>query len=114
MEARRAENLIKYSEEIQNRPKNVWLKSEKQKQDIKERSKEELKDISARFDSQINKVHKEVQQGKRKRDAKEARKKRQKGESFFERDEERGEDKRLKEQRQNNNESTRGGAQKGS
>ena len=50
-------------------------------------------------------MHKEVQQGKRKRDAKEARKKRQKGESFFERDEERGEDKRLKEQRKNNNES---------
>ena len=31
MEARRAENLIKYREEIQNRPKNVWLKNEKQK-----------------------------------------------------------------------------------
>jgi hypothetical protein len=31
MEARRAENLIKYRDEIQNRPKNVWLKNEKQK-----------------------------------------------------------------------------------
>jgi hypothetical protein len=31
MEARRAENLIKYKDEIQNRPKNVWLKNEKQK-----------------------------------------------------------------------------------
>jgi hypothetical protein len=29
MEARRAENLIKYREEIQNRPKNVWLKNER-------------------------------------------------------------------------------------
>jgi hypothetical protein len=38
-----------------------------------------------------------VQHGKRKRDAKEARKKRQKGQSFFEKDEERGEDKRLTE-----------------
>jgi uncharacterized membrane protein len=31
MEAKRAENMIKYREEIQNRPKNMWLKSEKQK-----------------------------------------------------------------------------------
>ena len=29
MEARRAENFIKYREEIQNRPKNVWLKNER-------------------------------------------------------------------------------------
>lgn len=36
MEARRAENMIKYKDEIENRPKNVWLKSEKQKKDIKE------------------------------------------------------------------------------
>jgi uncharacterized membrane protein len=43
MEARRAENMIKYREEIENRPKRVWLKNEKQKKDIKYKSKEELK-----------------------------------------------------------------------
>lgn len=45
METKRAENMIKYRDEIANRPKNVWLKNEKQKQDIKDRSKEELKTI---------------------------------------------------------------------
>jgi hypothetical protein len=61
METRRAENLIKYKEEIANRPKAVWLKNEKQKKDIKERSKEDLKEISKRFDEQLTKQHKEAQ-----------------------------------------------------
>ncbi len=52
--------MIKYREEIANRPKNVWLKSEKQKKELKDRSKEELKEIQARFDQQISKVHKEA------------------------------------------------------
>jgi superfamily II DNA/RNA helicase len=29
MEAKRAENMIKYKEDIANRPKSVWLKNEK-------------------------------------------------------------------------------------
>ena len=29
MEAKRAENIIKYKDEIKNRPKTVWLKNEK-------------------------------------------------------------------------------------
>ena len=35
MEARRAENMIKYKEEIRNRPKNMWLKTEKEKKVVK-------------------------------------------------------------------------------
>lgn len=38
-DARRAENMIRYREEIANRPKNVWLKTEKQKKDLKDKSK---------------------------------------------------------------------------
>ena len=45
METKRAENMIKYRDEITNRPRNVWLKNEKQKQDIKDKSKEELTTI---------------------------------------------------------------------
>jgi ATP-dependent RNA helicase DDX27 len=97
MEARRAENMIKFREEIENRPKRVWLKNEKQKKDIKDKSKEELKQIQRKFDEQISKVHKEVQNVKRKRDAKEAKKQKGKKTSFFEEDEEKGEDKRITE-----------------
>lgn len=50
MEAKRAENMIKYKDEINNRPKAVWLKNEKQKKDIKEKSKQDLKNISKKFD----------------------------------------------------------------
>ena len=60
MEAQRAENLIKYKDEISNRPKTVWLKTEKQKQDIKDKSKEDLKNVSKKFDEQISKQHKEA------------------------------------------------------
>lgn len=62
MEARRAENLIKHKEEIANRPKAVWLKSDKQKKEIKVKSKEELKDIGKRFDENITLAHKEATQ----------------------------------------------------
>ena len=51
MEAQRAENLIKHREEIMNRPKKQWTKSDKQKKDIKEKSKKELGDIKQKFDS---------------------------------------------------------------
>lgn len=44
-DARRAENMIRYREEIANRPKNVWLKTERQKKDLKDKSKQELKEI---------------------------------------------------------------------
>jgi hypothetical protein len=58
MEARRAENLIKYKDEIANRPKAVWLKTDKQKKELKSKSKEELGDIRKRFDESISKQHK--------------------------------------------------------
>lgn len=93
MEAKRAENMIKYKDEIANRPKAVWLKNEKQKKDIKDRSKEDLKNISKRFDEQISRQHKEAQQRSRNKKRDEKAKQKQKplpGESKFEMDREQG------------------------
>lgn len=42
MEAKRAENLIKYKDEIMNRPKKHWMKNTKEKQEVKQKSKDEL------------------------------------------------------------------------
>jgi hypothetical protein len=46
--------MIKYKEEIMNRPKNHWMKNTKEKKDIKKKSKEDLKNIKSRFEDQLN------------------------------------------------------------
>ncbi len=70
----------------------MWLKNEKQKKDIKEKSKDDLKNLSKRFDEQITHEHKEAQhkakQVKKKREQK-AQEKKQKlkpGDSRFDKD----------------------------
>ena len=42
-EAARAENLIKYKDEIMSRPKSEWHQSFKRKKDLRKESKKDLK-----------------------------------------------------------------------
>ena len=91
MEARKAENMIKFKDEIKNRPKSVWLKNEAQKQDIRDKSKEDLGNISKKFDEQITIAHKEAKEKSKqikKRDQKKLEKKQKAkpGDSKFEND----------------------------
>jgi ATP-dependent RNA helicase DDX27 len=65
-DARRAENLIKYKDDIMSRPKKHWIMNSKDKQDLKKKSKDDIKNINKRFDEQISKQHK----NERKRDKK--------------------------------------------
>ena len=53
VEARRAENLIKHKEEIMNRPKKHWMKNTLQKKELKQKSKDDLKDIKSKFEKQF-------------------------------------------------------------
>jgi ATP-dependent RNA helicase DDX27 len=53
MEAKRAENLIKYKDDIMNRPKKHWMVNQQQKKELKEKSKDDLKNVKARFDEQL-------------------------------------------------------------
>lgn len=46
-EAKRADNMIKYKDEIKSRPKSEWIHNKEQKQEIKKQSKKDLKSIKA-------------------------------------------------------------------
>lgn len=48
-EATRAENMIKYKDEIRSRPKAEWKTSKKEKQEIKQESFKDLKNIKEKF-----------------------------------------------------------------
>lgn len=48
-EAQRAENMIKYKDEIKSRPKSEWIHNKEQKQEIKKQSKKELSSIKDKF-----------------------------------------------------------------
>ena len=87
MDTKRAENMIKYKEEIMNRPKKQWLKNDQQKKDIKEKSKSELNEIREKFDSYQQpangkKQQKQGENPQKKRD----KKKLEKGQSRFDED----------------------------
>lgn len=86
MEAKRAENLLKYRDEIMNKPKKHWLKNTQQKKDIKEKSKKELSDIKNKFDDYSTQQSKDVRKRDRKQKSKETKKKLQPGQSRFEED----------------------------
>lgn len=44
-EASRAENIVKYKDEIMSRPKNEWHKNYKEKKDLQKESKKDLKSL---------------------------------------------------------------------
>lgn len=74
-EATRAENCIKYRAEIQSRPRAEWKTSKKEKQEIKQESFKDLKNIKEKFIGKSDK--KEWQKDKKpdkKRQAKESQK----------------------------------------
>ena len=58
-EAARAENLIKYKDEIMSRPKSEWHQTFKQKKDLRKESKKDLKQMGARFDEALTEMSKE-------------------------------------------------------
>lgn len=70
----------------------MWLKTEKQKQDLKKGSKDELGEIKKRFEDNITKVQTEVKRRDRKEKDKKKKKKLAPGESRFEEDAEKGKD----------------------
>ncbi|CDW79227.1 rna helicase [Stylonychia lemnae] len=85
MQAKRAENMIKYKDEIMNRPKKHWQKSNDQKKDNKEKSKKELDSIKNKFEQYQTQQSKEVRKRDQKMKSKE-KKKLQPGQSKFEED----------------------------
>ena len=52
-EASRAENMIKYKDEIMSRPKTEWHKSFKEKKDLQKESKKDLKSLGTKFDESL-------------------------------------------------------------
>lgn len=70
MEARRAENLIKYKDEIMNRPKRHWMTNTQQKLEIKEKSKDDLVNVKAKFDEELHLQSKIKKKRDQKRDEK--------------------------------------------
>lgn len=58
-EASRAENIVKYRDEIMSRPKNEWHKSLKEKKDLRKESKRDLRNVGAKFDESLAHMSKE-------------------------------------------------------
>lgn len=50
----RAENVIKYKDEIMSRPKTEWHKSFKEKKDLRKESKRDLKNVGSKFDESLS------------------------------------------------------------
>ena len=65
-DAQRAENMIKYKDEIMSRPKNEWHKTLKQKKELRIDSTKDLGNMREKFDAQLSQVNK----NKKKRDQK--------------------------------------------
>ena len=69
-EASRAENMIKYKDDIMSRPKNEWHKSYQEKKDLRKESKKDLKNTGNKFDESLTQMSKSeklrVQKMKRK------------------------------------------------
>ena len=70
-EAARAENLVKYKDEIMSRPKAEWLTSHKQKKDLRKESKKDLKQMGAKFDEALTVMSKEQKLRNKKQQRKE-------------------------------------------
>ena len=52
-EAQRAENMVKYRDEIMSRPKTEWHKTFKEKKDLQKESKKDLKNVGSKFDESL-------------------------------------------------------------
>ena len=52
----RAENVIKYKDEIMSRPKTEWHKSFKEKKDLRKESKRDLKNVGSKFDESLGQM----------------------------------------------------------
>ena len=65
-EAQRAENLVKYRDEIMSRPKTEWFKSFKEKKDLQNESKKDLKNVGDKFDESLTQMSRKVKERERK------------------------------------------------
>lgn len=90
-EAERAENMVKFKDEINSRPKNEWHKSVKQKKEVQKESRAELPTIRSKFDEYSTKVSKEVtrKRDKKREEKEQAREAKAAGGSLFGVDQER-------------------------
>ena len=52
-ELQRSENLLKYKDEIKNRPKKEWFQSVKRAETVKTEAKENLKEIKQNFEDNL-------------------------------------------------------------
>src|SRR5258708_2802077 len=73
-ETQRAENLIKYKEEIKSRPKKAWGISGKRKLQIKKDSKEDLKHLKSNFNENIDKYTQPLKKREQKQEVKQGKK----------------------------------------
>lgn len=65
-EIQRSENMLKYKQEIQNRPKKEWFQSKKKRDDIKKQARDNLPQMKKNFEDNLASQPK----SKKKREAK--------------------------------------------
>lgn len=58
-EAQRAENMVKYKDEIMSRPKPEWHVNYKENKDLQKASKKDLKEIGTKFEDSLFQLSKE-------------------------------------------------------
>lgn len=73
-EATRAENMVKYKDEIMSRPKTEWHKTFKEKKDLRKESKKDLKDMGKKFDESLTGMGKQQKLREKKKQRKEEEK----------------------------------------
>ena len=71
-DAQKAENMIKYKDEIMSRPKSEWHKNFKEKKELRKQSHKDISNIKDKFDSQISQVNKNKRRRDQKREEKAA------------------------------------------
>ena len=52
-EAARAENMVRFKDEIMSRPKAEWHKTFKEKKELRKESKKDLKNMGTKFDESL-------------------------------------------------------------
>lgn len=73
-EAQRAENMVKYKDEILSRPKNEWFKTIKQAAELRKESKNDLGNVGTKFDASLTEMTKTQKAIAKKREKKAAEK----------------------------------------
>ena len=89
----RAENVIKYKDEIMSRPKTEWHKSFKEKKDLRKESKRDLKNVGSKFDESLGQMQMSKKQRMREKKLQEKQEERQQA-SIFGQDKEGGKKKK--------------------